>query len=334
MSRKKQLVVILIATLAITSLVSHVAARALKIRTDAVTPLSFGATNQPVDGVVAGSSLMFYGVGWAEVARTLGMRMQGWAVPAGSVIEMEVLQSQVPSARVTFLGIGASDLNENYVSDFRSEIVPLSATLAGLWEAHSEWSFARTVLSQYPLSYLRRLFPTAGRSTTIMVGAREVLRSLRPAKQSNEPSERAVVVSENNNHQENITSWPEARLLRNIGGQRASAGGTYKFNGPKRDALFRFMKRGDDLGKMVVLVMPLSPAYQKEFLAESVQRQFNEVLAEAQKKTPDALWIRLDTVPELNSNAFYWDLVHLNAPGQAIASKIVLEQLAAARIPR
>jgi hypothetical protein len=332
MSRKKQLVIILIATLTITSLVSHVAARALKIRTDAATPLSFGATNQPVEGVVAGSSLMFYGVGWAEVTRALGMRMQGWAVPSGSVIEMEVLQSQVTKARYTFLGVGASDLNENYVSDFRSEIVPLRAALRGLWEARSQWSFARTVVSQYPLSYLRKLFPTAGRSTTIMVGAREVLRSLRPTKQANEPSERAVVASENNGHQENITSWPEDRLLRNIGGQRASAGGTYSFNGPKRDALFRFMKRGDDLGKMIVLVMPLSPAYQKEFLTESVQLQFNAVLAEAAKKTPDALWIRLDAVPELNSNENFWDLVHLNAPGQALASKLVLEQLAAAGI--
>ena len=324
--------VILLATLAITSLVSHVVARVFHIRTLAVTPLSFGSTNQPVDGFVAGSSLMFYGVGGSEAAHALGMRLTGGAVPAGSVIEMEVLQAQVPSARVTFLGVGVSDLNENYVSDFRSEIVPLRASLAGLWEAHSEWPLARRVISQYPLSYLRLLFPTAGRATTIMVGAREVLRALRPSKKSNEPSERAVVVSENNTHQDNINSWPEARLLRNIGDLRASAGGNFAFNGPKRDALLRFVKRGNEMGKMVMLVMPLSPTYQKEFLSEAVRRQFNEVLAEAQKKTPDALWIRLDTVPELKSNELYWDLVHLNAPGQAIASKIVLEQLAAAGI--
>jgi hypothetical protein len=332
MSRKKQLVVILLATLAIASLVSHAVARAFHVRTLAVTPLSFGSSNQPVDGIVAGSSLMFYGVGWSDIARTMGMRMQGWAVPAGSVIEMEVLQAQVPAARVTFLGIGVSDLNENYVSDFRAEIVPMRSAVTGLWDAHSGWPLARRVISQYPLSYLRMLFPTAGRSTTIMVGAREVLRSLRPSTKSNEPSERAVVASESNTHNENITSWPEARLVRNIGDLRASAGGNFAFNGPKRDALFRFMKRGDEMGKMVMLIMPLSPTYQKEFLTEAVQRQFNEALAEAQKKTPDALWIRLDNAPELKSNELYWDLVHLNAPGQAIASKIVLEQLAAAGI--
>ena len=332
MSRKKQVVVILLAALVITSLVSHLVARAFHIRTLAVTPLSFGSTNRPVDSIVAGSSLMFYGVGWAEVAKTMGLRMQGWAVPAGSVIEMEVLQSQVPAARVTFLGIGVSDLNENYVSDFRAEIVPMRSALKGLWAAHSEWPLARRVISQYPLSYLRMLYPTAGRSTTIMVGAREVLRSLRPSKKSSEPNERAVVASESNDHNENITSWPEARLVRNIGDLRASAGGNFAFKGPKRDALFRFMKRGEEMGKMVMLIMPLSPTYQKEFLTEAVQRQFNEALADAQKKTPDALWIRLDNAPELKSDELYWDLVHLNAPGQAIASKIVLEQLAAAGI--
>lgn len=332
MSRKKQLVVILLATLTITSLVSHGVARALHIRTQAVTPLNFGSTNQPVDGIVAGSSLMFYGVAWSDIAKTMSKRLQGWAVPAGSVIEMEVLQSQVPEARVTFLGVGVSDLNENYVSDFRAEIVPMRAAFTGLWAARTEWSLARRVISQYPLSNLRKLFPTAGRSTTIMVGAREVLRSLRPSKKSAEPSERAVVASESNTHNENITSWQEARLMRNIGDLRASAGGDFAFNGPKRDALFRFMKRGDEMGKMVMLIMPLSPIYQKEFLSEAVQRQFNDVLAQAQKKTPNALWIRLDQMPELHSNELYWDLVHLNAPGQAIASKIVLEHLAAAGI--
>ena len=66
MSRKNQLVIIVVATVVITSLVSHVAARVFKLRTQAVTPLSFGATNQPVDGIVAGSSLMFYGVDWSQ----------------------------------------------------------------------------------------------------------------------------------------------------------------------------------------------------------------------------------------------------------------------------
>ena len=332
MSRKNQLVIIVVATVCITSLVSHGAARMFKLRTQAVSPLSFGATNQPVDGIVAGSSLMFYGVDWSQLTRSMGMRTVGWAVPSGSVVEMEVLQAQVPAARVTFLGVAVSDLNENYVSDFRSEIVPLNSAVTGLWASRSPVSLARRVLSQYPLSYLRMLFPTSGRSTGIMVGIREGLRSLRPAKSKNESSERAVVASENNTHNESINSWPEARLVRNIGDMRASAGGTVEFGGPKSDALFRFMKRGDELGKMVVLVFPLSPKYQEQFVTKDVLQRFNELLSEAQKKNPDTLWIRLDESPELKSNELYWDLAHLNAPGQAIASRLVREQLAAAGI--
>ena len=332
MSRRKQLVIIVVATVVITSLVSHVAARVFKLRTQAVSPLSFGATNQPVDGIVAGSSLMFYGVDWSQLTRSMGMRTVGWAVPSGSVVEMEVLQAQVPAARVTFLGVAVSDLNENYVSDFRSEIVPLNSTVAGLWASRCQWSLARRVLSQYPLSYLRILFPTSGRSTGIMVGIREGLRSLRPAKSKNESSERAVVASENNTHNESINSWPEARLVRNIGDMRASAGGKFEFNGPKRDALFRFIQRGNELGKTVVLVLPLSPMYQEQFVTKDVLKQFNDLLLEAQKKSPKTIWIRLDASPELQSNELYWDLVHLNAPGQAIASKLLREQLAVAGI--
>ena len=121
-------------------------------------------------------------------------------------------------------------------------------------------------------------------------------------------------------------------FLRDIGDMRASAGGTVEFGGPKSDALFRFMKRGDELGKMVVLVFPLSPKYQEQFVTKDVLKRFNDLLSEAQKKSPKTIWIRLDASPELQSNELYWDLVHLNAPGQAIASKLLREQLTVAGI--
>ena len=76
--------------------------------------------------------------------------------------------------------------------------------------------------------------------------------------------------------------------------------------------------------------MPESPIYNAEFLTEAVRRRFEEFLAEAQQEAPEALWVRLDQVPELNSNQYYWDLVHLNAQGQAIATQVLLEKLKAA----
>jgi uncharacterized short protein YbdD (DUF466 family) len=257
--------------------------------------------------------------------------VQGWAVPAGSVVEMEMLQREVTSAQFTFLGVGVSDLNDNYVSDYRADIVPFSKGIRELREAQVDWTFARKVLAQYPLKYLRAIYPTAGRSMHVMVGVREVFRNLRGRKAA-EPNDQAVLTSESNTHGENIGSWPEARILRNIALTRDSAGGTFSFHGPKRDALFRFLEHGKAQGKMVVLVFPESPFYEKEFVTEKVRADFEALLAEAQQRTPEALWVRLDRVPEFKSADYYWDLVHLNAPGQAQATQIVRKKLAAAGI--
>ena len=81
MSRKTQLLVVSLAVLAVTSVTSHVVARRLRIRVQAVTPLSFGEKNSPKSGVVAGSSVAFYGINWSEVTRATGTKLQGWAVP-------------------------------------------------------------------------------------------------------------------------------------------------------------------------------------------------------------------------------------------------------------
>ena len=332
MSRRSQLLMIIVAVAAITSLVSHIAVRALHIRVDAVQQLDFGNTNLPVHGIAVGSSLMFYGLDWSGVARDTGMHVQGWAVPSGSVVEMEVLKRNVPTPQYTFLGFGISDINDNYVSDYRAEIVPLGKAIAGLWEAHVDWSFARRVLSQYPLKYLRAIFPTAGRSMHVMVGVRAELKKLLKRGQA-QPSEQAVISSESNTHQESISDWPEARKLRNIALNRDSSAGSFTFRGPKRDALLRFLKDGAVTGKVVVVVFPESLVYEKAFVTAEVKRQFHAMLDEAQKQTPEALWLRLDLMPELRSDAFYWDLVHLNAPGQARATEALRKHLAASGIP-
>jgi hypothetical protein len=80
----------------------------------------------------------------------------------------------------------------------------------------------------------------------------------------------------------------------------------------------------------VVVVLPTSPAFNEAFLGETVRARFEELLLAAQREAPEVLWIRLDRLPELNDNAFYWDLIHLNAPGQALATDALLGRLAAA----
>ena len=333
MSRKTQLVVIGLTVLAIASAVSHLVTRTFKFRTEPVSALTFGATNLPVGATAAGSSLMFYGVDWGGVSKVLGTRVRGWAVPGGSVQEMEFLQRAAPAAGYTLVGVSTYDLNENYISEFHAEIAPLRETLSSLQAAHAGWRYAKRVLSQYPLKYLRVLFPSAGRSAHVMVGIREQLRSLRP-QAAPEASERAVVSSESNSHQDSINAWPAARRLRNLGDMRGAAGSAFEFHGPKRESLFRFLRRGAAQGKMIVVVIPESPIYRQEFVTADVGRRFEALLAEARQRTPEAFWVRLDSVPELQSNNFYWDLVHLNAPGQALATRTLLARLEAAGILR
>jgi hypothetical protein len=58
-----------------------------------------------------------------------------------------------------------------------------------------------------------------------------------------------------------------------------------------------------------------------------VTREFEEMLADIQHKVPQAHWIRLEQLDELNSNEYFWDLVHMNTYGQKIATEVFLGQL-------
>jgi hypothetical protein len=58
-----------------------------------------------------------------------------------------------------------------------------------------------------------------------------------------------------------------------------------------------------------------------------VKQEFEEALAEAQRSAPQARWVRLDQLGELNSNDYFWDLVHMNVYGQKIATKAFLAQV-------
>jgi hypothetical protein len=326
MSRRTELFIIALVSISVASGVSHLAAGVIKFRTQAVQPMMFGEAGAPVGATTAGSSITFYGINWSVVAKDMGTRIRAWAVPGASVEEMEVLQRSTPAAASTFLGISAQDMNNNYLSEFHSAVVSLRESLTNLRESGVGWSYEKRVLSQYPLRYLRILFPTAGRSTHVMVGMREGLRLLRH-RGAAEPSERAVITNESNIHGESISEWPVARGLRQIGDARSSATGTFEFNGPKRQALFRFLRRGAVQGKMIVVVLPESPLFRQELLSAGAVRQFKALLAEARERTPEAIWVRLDEEPSLNSNDLYWDLVHLNAPGQTRATELLLGKL-------
>ena len=336
MSRRKQLLVIILTVLTLTSALDHLIAWQFRIMAKAGNQLQFGNTASPRLAFAAGSSLAFYGIAWNDVAELVHAKILSYAVPGGSVREMEVLFRRQPAATRTFIGISAYDINEHHISDFRAQLVPFTEEVGNLWAARADWAHSKKVLSQYPMRAIRAIFPTAGQYGAVMVKLREILRAISrggmPVQKQAQAAtpDFAVITDKGNNQTSTISDWDPARLQRNIVDISSHGGGNFEFHSTKRQSLFRFIHQGATQGKVVVIVMPESPVYNAEFLKEPVRRRFEEFLADAQNETPEALWVRLDQVPELNSNQYFWDLVHMNVTGQAIATKFLLEKLTAA----
>ena len=76
-----------------------------------------------------------------------------------------------------------------------------------------------------------------------------------------------------------------------------------------------------------MVVLPVSPAYSNEYLIPEVKQEYEKALTNVQHRFPRSLWIRLDQLDELNSNEYFWDLVHINANGQKIATEAFIRQL-------
>ncbi|MFO1488369.1 MAG: SGNH/GDSL hydrolase family protein [Verrucomicrobiota bacterium] len=330
MSRRRQFLIIFVVVLALTSALCHLIAWKFKILTHAGENLHFGTNHTGKVAFAAGSSLAFYGIAWSDVAATYQAEVVGHAVPGASVREMEVFYRRHPEATLTFIGISAYDINEHHMSNYRAQVVPFREEVARLWEARASWSQAKKVLSQYPMEGIRAVFPTAGAYGAVMVKTREILRSLvrRPAAAAAPPKpEGAVITDKGNPETSTIRDWDDAHLQRSISDIRSHGGGEFEFQSTKRKALIRFIRQAAHQGKVAVIVIPESPVYQREFLTPDASRRFEELVAAARREVPEAAWIRLDQVPELASNNLYWDLIHMNAQGQAIATAALLGQL-------
>lgn len=70
--------------------------------------------------MVAGSSLVVFGVDWDRAGRVLDRPVELRGLPSASPCELEGLQGEAPQATLTFLGVSPFDLNEHFVGDFRS----------------------------------------------------------------------------------------------------------------------------------------------------------------------------------------------------------------------
>jgi hypothetical protein len=108
---------------------------------------------------------------------------------------------------------------------------------------------------------------------------------------------------------------------------RSETGGKHAFNGVKKLAFERMLLRAQKQGSVIVVVLPVSPLYAREFLTPEAVHDFESLLDEAQRIDPQAQFVRLDKLSALNSDECFGDLVHLNGAGKRIATDAFLSWL-------
>jgi len=324
MSRRQQLVWILLVVVSLASAASHLIVWMMKIQTLPVMREQSGLGNGAEWMCVAGSSLTYYDLDWERIGKAVGYRLERCGVPGASPCELEPICASITNARVMVVGVSFYDLNEYFLSDFRAQAVPITTTLRDLHASSVDWHFSKRIISQYPLTWVRKLFPTAGRSMGVMVGVRSLARQ---CLGRNVDSEGGLAFSPQAVANERIEDWPAARTLRNLSQMRAACQGRSDFSGPKRRALSRLLQRATQQGRVMVVVLPVSQPFAREFMNKAADREFESLLDAVRSAFPDVVWLRVDQLPQLRSGRCYWDLVHLNGQGQSIATEALLVSL-------
>jgi hypothetical protein len=268
-----------------------------------------------------GSSIAYDGLNWNRIAKDFRGSIESWATAGSSPVEWEVHHSRSPQAEYTLVVVSAYDLNEYWLCDFRADIVPLRQALLDLSECGDDWQLCKRILSQYPQMVVRWAFPTAGRSDGVMVGVRAKLQSLLSGGTSDEADESprfdpagvsGTVV--------NLSNWPAARLQRRLVAMRSAFQGKQRFDASKKAALSRLLAQALSEGRALLVVMPVSKTYVREFLTGDAIQKFNEQINDLRRAYAQLSVVRLDSLPALDDDAMFSDLVHLNAKGQEIAT--------------
>lgn len=329
-SQKPKVPFIGFASVLIAVVISHLVAAQFGLQTGKPTYRRIGPTEGP-QMLCAGSSLIQFGLSWSQISVAFGQGIENWGVGGSSPEIWEVSQSVATNVNSIIIGVSVYDLNEQQLCDSRAHIVPFGQTLSDLWQAKADWAFSKRILSMYPLAFLRSLIPTAGRSDAVLVGMRRKFRDLAGLGPSAEDKGNSLVlpqqaVLEFGDSTEKMSDWPKDKLLRRVAMQRSQIFGTHTFDGPKKLAFHRMLKRAQN-GRTIVVVLPVSPSYGKEFLAPEVLQNFEASLEEAKRADSRAVFIRLDQVAALQSDEFFSDLVHLNGAGREIATAAFFEEL-------
>jgi hypothetical protein len=323
-----------VAAIAIASFVSHLVANWIPLREPQPTYRRVGPDDGP-QVLCAGSSLLQFGLTWPRLSEALAQGIEGYGLGGSTPIEWEVFQSYTPNTNTMIIGLSLYDMNEHRFCESSASIIPLADRVGDLRQASLGWEFAKQSLSQYPLSYLRKVFPTAGNSASVLVGMRSKLPTQLRAESASEDEANTRARPQNPNllefpgSEERIDQWARPKVLRRLSRMRNETKGRHAFNGPKRLAVTRMLKRAQERGRIIIAVLPVSPSYLDELTTPDVGQEFEKAVAELHNAFPTAAIVRLDQLEPLRTDAVFADPVHLNAAGQQIATDAFLEALGA-----
>jgi hypothetical protein len=287
----------------------------------------------------AGSSLLVSGLSWPEVAESFGLGIENWTVAGSSPEVWEVFQQQKRNSDTTIIGLSVYDLNEIRLTPDRAKYVPLTQTISDLRASNADPSLSRRILTQYAMTYVRYLFPMAGEADKVLVELRRKIAERLGLQASLDEHEGVILerngVLEVGESTMNLRDWSSARMLRRVAALRADNYGSHQFsNGPKNLAFRRVLSRAQQQGRVIVVVLPVSDAYAEAFLDPTVVGAFEKALNDAMARAPEAILVRLDRVPGISDGKYFFDLVHLNTPGQRVATPVFLKEVTQATSKR
>ena len=127
--------------------------------------------------------------------------------------------------------------------------------------------------------------------------------------------------AEDEYRRQRVSDWPDSKVVGKIAAMKGEFHGAHRFDGVKRLAFERMLRFGLERGRTIVLVLPVSPAYSKEFMPLKTAQDFEQTLTDLQNKAPRSEWLRLDRLPGLATSENFCDLDHLNSYGRQIASE-------------
>jgi hypothetical protein len=333
MNRRLQFGTAIAAAIVIAAIGSHWLADWAKIKTETGQPWTWGNPDAKTVAFMAGSSVADYGISWDLISTQLELEVKGWGVAGGSPVEWEQFQSRLPEARTTFVVVCAADLDEALMCDFRAALVPLGQSVKTLARAHVDIDYWKSSLHQYPTTWLRTLFPTLGRSRGLMGRIRiQIVKLIKPSAHISESEAGPTFGFGKNNEddeykRQRMSEWSESKIIGKLVAMRVGFRGCQSFNGPKRVALERMLRFASEKGRTIFIVMPVSPAYTKEFMSPVLAKEFEDALASLRQAVPTAEYLRLDQLPGLASADNFCDLAHMNVFGQKIATRAFLDWL-------